>query len=440
VFASRGSSRSWLRPALFVVLAGAVVGVGGASGSTVSPLGSPHVIGVFGPYPPFESDLAVSPNGWAALVWARDPGEPTSRIQLAVAKPGGRFSRPRTIARVPYPEGSVVVAVSDSGEATVAIPGAGDGLLVVSRMPTGQFARPQWIVRRPANLLGLSLAVSPNGAALLAWQGDASFRSNEIVAGTAWRNPAALRFSKPMSLTGELSQMRVLFVGPDRGVLTGGADRPQVRFAQAGQPFGPPITLSDPTGERAGVVGFVPDREGGLYAAWVDYAQHRSLWAAHVRADGSEQTPTELLTQGARPAELIPARRGRALIVWPAGQRQLDLASLAPTHVSRLPPLSARHSFSWSAAVDSHGSTVVTWTRSFPALGHGAAPALYAVLAHGANAFCPARRFARSTIAPQLALDDRAGGYVLWGGAHTANTPIKAARWNATAAANTNCR
>jgi hypothetical protein len=415
-----------------------------------------QVVGHIGHGLPFDARLAVADNGRAALVWARSPQLSGTAIELATAKPGARFSRPETIAHVPFGVIHMALGISNSGEVIVALaPESPGGIEVVMRSGKGSVRPPQWIVRPPVPVFEApSLAVEADGTALLAW--SASSRGNQggaTTIGAAWREHGRARFGGSLSL-GSLrfsSPPRALFVAPDRGVigLAGGSTpgpsggiftAAEVAFAGVGGPFGAPVVLSNPAGPDAFGIRLAPDGEGGVFATWMTgetlpLVAGGSLWTTHVTSGGQQQPAQQFAGGNLTPASLSAAGQDHAIAVWDVNQRGIEGAQLGPGRASSFTNgLREQRSVAPSVAADGAGAGVVVWPQAIkaPSLANelGLHEIRYATIPPGAHAFCPARAVGTSTEDPQLAVG-RSGGFILRIGTRSAGGPIEVARWNA---------
>lgn len=222
--------RPWRRgagSAVLLALLLAVIGIGGrgrAGAARPRDFGAPQVIGHIGYSLPFGAQLAVAPDGQAAVVWASSPKTSGTAIQLANAKSGGRFSAAHTVAHVPFGPVGLALAVSNAGEVTVALEPSSGGLEVVTQSMTGAMRRQQWIVEPHAVLLGASVALADDGGALLAWDAESKSANagGRVVAGATWRRRRAARFGRSLSVASVVGSAHVpqpLFIAPDRAAI-----------------------------------------------------------------------------------------------------------------------------------------------------------------------------------------------------------------------------
>jgi hypothetical protein len=441
----------------------ALLAAGGSAQAEASPpsaLTAPQVIAHIGHGRPLDAQLAVAPNGRAAVLWARSPEVPRTAIELSTAKPNGRFSRSQTVAHVPFGPVHMTVAISSSGEVTAALTPEGGGLEVVRRAANGTLQPAEWIVKRPALISGTSIALDTDGAALLSWREEPAREgvNTPSAIAAAWREAGATRFGQPMNISsGQFGEPpQALFVAPGRGAVgftsgsmlkpTGGAlTYPEVAFANVGERFASPLVLANATGAAL----FAPDGEGGLFAAWTDFKidtliAEQSLWAARITSGGHEQTPE--LIGGAKfgPPSLSAAGRSRALLVWQSTLGGISAAVLGPGSASRIAnEVPERQDVRPELAVDAAGAGVVAWARRIRRLPAPEAVSLqqvrYAVIPPGAHAFCAPHALGTSTEGPEIAMDGRGGGVILWIGTRLAGGPIQIARWRGTVADTRSC-
>jgi hypothetical protein len=439
-------------------------GCGDALAARYRAFGAVQIVGHIGHGLPFDARLAVADNGRAAVLWARSPQSSGTAIELATAKPGARFSRPETIAHVPFGPIEMALAMSNSGEVTVALaPESPGGLEIVTRAANGTLQPPQWIVRPPVPVLDApSLAVEADGTALLAWRAVSTpGNAAGAMIGAAWREHGRARFGRPLSL-GPMrypSLPQPLFLAPDRGAIgltSGSTPDPsggiftdaQVAFADVGQPFGAPLVLSNSARAHTVYVGSAPDGEGGLFATWrsletLTLTAGGSLWATHVMSGGQQEPPQRLAGGEPTPASLSAAGHNRAILVWDVNAHGIEGADLGPGLASPFTnDVPERQSVAPSVAVDGAGAGVVAWAHAIKAPSSGEALGLqqirYTTILPGAHAFCPAQGLGTSTVDPQISIS-RGGGFILWIGTRSAGGPIDVARWNAAIADTSTC-
>lgn len=462
----RCTRKPWCRRGRAAALVTLLAATGCADALAARPraFGPAQIVGHIGHALPFDARPAVADDGRAAVLWARSPQPPGgTAIELATAKPGARFSRPETIAHVPFGPIEMALAISNSGEVIVALaPESPGGLEVVVRSANATLRPPHWIVRPPVGVLDPSIAVGPNGSALLAWRpvsaGDAV---GATAIGAAWRERGRARFGRPLSL-GSMryaSPPQALFVASGRGAIgftRGSAPDPagglftdaRVAFADVGRPFGAPLVLSNTATAHTVDVGFAPDGEGGVFATWrtletLTLVAGGSLWATHVTSSGPQQPPQRLAFGNPIRASLSAAGHDRAILVWGTNAQRIDGAELGPGLASPFTnDVPDRLNVPPSVAVDGAGAGVVAWAHRTKAPTQTDALGLqqirYATIPPGAHAFCPPQRLGRSTVVPQIAIG-RSGGLILWIGTRSAAAPIEVARWNAASADRRGC-
>jgi hypothetical protein len=432
-----------------------LVGLGGCGAAVAaSPgvFGAPQVVGHIGRAVPFEARLAIASNGRAAVVWAESPTASGEAIDLATAPRGRRFSSPRTIARAPFGPIQLALAVSNAGDVTLALGPSSGGLEVLTQSSNGGMSRRQWIVRPPAVLIGMRTAVQSTGAALLAWTQMTS-AGGPAVAGAAWRAAGTATFGRslnlgraagwqvpqPVFLSAHRAAIGAVTVAPD-GANPAAFTRLQVAFADVGQPFRAPTTVS--TVARPHTItgaSFAPDRAGGVFAAWTTVAATSpptdgSVWAARV---ASRSTPLvrQRLAAGtiARLAGVVGTARERALVIWNSNGHGIHGAAVGPRFATTLgndPP--EGQSVTPAVAGSAAGTAVVTWAHDIKpptttdAL--GIQQVRYAIIPPAAHAFCISKSLGASTTDPQIAMDATGSGFILWTGARSAAGPIKVTR------------
>jgi hypothetical protein len=257
------------------------------------------------------------------------------------------------VARVPFGPVGLALAISDSGEVTLAVWPSSGGLEVVTRSATGAVQRRQWIVEPPVVRFGARIAVEGGGAELVAWDAASNSASAgaPVMLGAAWRERGAARFGRSLRVGSVIDSPQVpqpLFVASDRaaiGLTTVAADavpgtvstRVQVALEKVGRPFGSPVVLSGAAARQViAAASFAPDRTGGVFAAWTRFATSSpptggSLWAAHLTSRGQPQPPHKLAAGATiRLAGVAAASRDRSLVIWDLGGHGIYGADLSP--------------------------------------------------------------------------------------------------------------
>jgi hypothetical protein len=329
--------------------------------------------GAFGPLRPIypshyyfgNQQLAVDDAGGAVAIWTRFhiDGSPPPRLLVASRSPGGRFGRPRLLARdVDYdPQ---LLAVNGRGDAIVVWRRFNRPSRYSFRPAGGGFSKPITI---PGADRADAIALDDDGGAFLVW----SSAADDVKA--AYRPPGG-SFGAPQPVDGPPKQvLSTKAIATDRDgdmllVWREGDALKAIERASHSASFGPSVLVATallkddalealtvaPSGQAAVAYGALPlklaSRDGGVWTA-------------------PQQLPVGKLTEGFR---LAMNRRGDAALTWasldravhgayrPAGGAFGAKRKLAPPR-----PFAPGGTFVRpSLAIDGNGRATTTWEES----------------------------------------------------------------------------
>ena len=232
--------------------------------------------------------IASGPDGSIAILWTevaerRRNGTFGARIRLVHRRPGGRFSRPITVA-TQAPTGSLRNArLAFHGLRAVTVAYARNRTVEARILRLGGRAlKPQTLGRAPESYTDLRVATSPGGRTVVAWgnaHGTEMGAESRYSVRAALRAPGARRFTAAQTL--------------DRGVV------------QVGAP---------------GEVGAIVADDGTATVGWSAYTSSRLFTPAEVRvataAPGRRFAAPQVLAADGRLADLELGKDGAALAVW----------------------------------------------------------------------------------------------------------------------------
>ncbi|WP_028065519.1 hypothetical protein [Solirubrobacter soli] len=284
--------------------------------------------------------VALAPDGSAAVQWTRYGEHGRRTVEVAVAKPGGRFGRPQRLVSVVANVIAETVFASGGRFAVVwwqGVPGH-DHAVRYAVSTNGRFGAFQTLARVNGNW-SVSAAAAPSGDVVASWADTKGQAATAVLAPGAERFGAVQVVSADTARTGSFADPRA-FGGPGGvgvGYIVSGELPWQLRVATPGADGSlVPRTVTTVDQNKAGTIQvdgplLARPASAPAVAAWSvtrlangesEDAVAGRVDAAVEQPDGTFSAPVHLTPAGEFPtwSVVTAATRTAAVVLWPTGE------------------------------------------------------------------------------------------------------------------------